>query len=156
MLSKGITQACRMEVLENEKVVDSPIEAIEHWVRYSVKIARVLLPLLLFGYLIAGTLYVLLPTMVSSGNGAGSVVLAAFLGTLLMVPTAIEIPVSLALFGAGLPAMAMVSLVTLPPVSLPSLLVIGNSIGSYKTVMLLGGLVFLTGLTIGGLWLWLA
>lgn len=149
LLARAVSQACQLEVAGGGEPPGSPAEAIERQFRLSWAIGRLVLPVLLFGYLAAGTLAVLLPTLSEQGHGAGTVVLAAFLGTLLMIPTAVEIPSALALTQAGFPALAIVLLVTLPPVSLPSLLVIGSSVGSYRSMLVLGGLVCLLGLAAG-------
>jgi uncharacterized membrane protein YraQ (UPF0718 family) len=75
------------------------------------------------------------------------VVLAAVVGTLLVIPTAGEIPILQGLALAGLSTGALGALlVTLPAVSLPGIAMVGKALGWRATmattvVVMLGGLV---------------
>jgi uncharacterized membrane protein YraQ (UPF0718 family) len=75
------------------------------------------------------------------------VVLAAVVGTLLVIPTAGEIPILQGLALAGLSTGALGALlVTLPAVSLPGIAMVGRALGWRATtattvVVMLGGLV---------------
>ncbi|PRX50927.1 hypothetical protein B0I33_10178 [Prauserella shujinwangii] len=78
-------------------------------------------------------------------DGAGvpvlaAVALAAVLGTLAVIPTAGEIPVLLALATAGAaPAIGGALLITLPAVSLPSMVMVGRALGWRVTTVVGGG-----------------
>jgi uncharacterized membrane protein YraQ (UPF0718 family) len=79
--------------------------------------------------------------------GTPVVVLAAVVGTLLVIPTAGEIPILQGLALAGLSTGALGALlVTLPAVSLPGIAMVGRALGWRATtattvVVMLGGLV---------------
>jgi uncharacterized membrane protein YraQ (UPF0718 family) len=113
----------------------------------SWKAAKVVLPTLLLGGIIAGVVVVFLPTVFT--NNIGGVLLASFLGTPLMIATWTEIPVASVLASQGLSGPAAALLVTLPAVSLPCLLIFGGALRSGKIAALLGLATFLFGVTAG-------
>lgn len=85
--------------------------------------------------------------------GVGAVLLCAVVGTLLVVPTGGEIPVVLALSAAGVAAgTAGALLVTLPAVSVPSLVMVGRAL-SWRVTSAIAGTMVIAGLA-GGLLLW--
>lgn len=86
--------------------------------------------------------------------GILAVVACAVIGTLLVVPTGGEIPVVLALTAAGVGAgTAGALLITLPALSLPSMVMVGRAL-SWRVTLAMAGVVAVAGL-IGGLLLWL-
>ena len=91
----------------------------------------------------------------TAGAGVGAVVVAALVGTLLVIPTGGEIPVVAALLAVGAGAgIAGALLVTLPALSVPSLVMVGRSLGWRTTTAMaaavaVGGLA--AGLTLGAL-----
>ncbi len=149
LVESAISRACQLEIMSGQEAPGSPSAATAHGLLLGWRIARLAVPVLVFGYLAAGLLTVLIPVDSSAGASGMVVALGALMGTVMMIPTAVEIPTALVLTQAGLPALAAVFLVTLAPVSLPSLLVIGRSIGSYRPVLVLGGLVYALGLAVG-------
>lgn len=97
----------------------------------------------------------LLPIGHSATWGAGAVglamVLAAVGGTLLVIPTAAEVPVILGLLAVGVPTLVVgVVLVALPAISLPSMAMVGRWI-SWRTTALTGVAVMLCALVAGAL-----
>lgn len=155
LLSRLVADACQLELVGDRPAPRSPADVVAQQARLSWRIGRLVVPLLLLGYLVAGTCSALLAGGSGLGQGVWSVLVAAALGTLVMIPTAVELPTALALSAAGYPAVAAVLLVVLPPVSLPALLVIGGSLGSYRPVAVLAGLVCLLGVATGLAFLWL-
>lgn len=97
----------------------------------------------------------LLPIGHSAAWGAGAIglamVLAAVGGTLLVIPTAAEVPVILGLLAVGVPTLVVgVLLVALPAISLPSMAMVGRWI-SWRTTALTGAAVMLCALAAGAL-----
>jgi uncharacterized membrane protein YraQ (UPF0718 family) len=86
--------------------------------------------------------------------GLVAVLACALLGTLLVIPTGGEIPVILALTAAGAGAgTAGALLITLPAISLPSMLMVGRAL-SWRITLGMAAVVAAAGL-LGGLLLWL-
>jgi hypothetical protein len=86
--------------------------------------------------------------------GIAAVLVCAVLGTLLVIPTGAEIPVILALTAAGVGAgTAGALLITLPAVSLPSMVMVGRAL-SWRVTLAMATTVAAAGL-LGGLLLWL-
>ncbi|HXT93603.1 MAG TPA: permease [Trebonia sp.] len=86
--------------------------------------------------------------------GIGAVLVCALLGTLLVIPTGGEIPVILALTAVGVGAgTAGALLITLPALSLPSMVMVGRAL-SWRITLAMAGVVAIAGL-LGGLLLWL-
>ena len=86
--------------------------------------------------------------------GIGAVLVCALLGTLLVIPTGGEIPVILALTAVGVGAgTAGALLITLPALSLPSIVMVGRAL-SWRITLAMACVVAVAGL-VGGLLLWL-
>ncbi|MGH3282227.1 MAG: permease, partial [Trebonia sp.] len=86
--------------------------------------------------------------------GIVAVLICAVIGTLLVIPTGGEIPVILALTAAGVTAgTAGALLITLPALSVPSMVMVGRAM-SWRVTIAMAGVVALAGL-VGGLLLWL-
>ena len=89
----------------------------------------------------------LFPVDAGSGSGLLIVVLAAVVGTLVVIPTAGEIPILQGLALAGVAAGPIGALlITLPAVSLPGIIMVGRALGWKATVAtsvvaMLGGLL---------------
>lgn len=115
------------------------------WFSSSYDFAKQILPLLLFGVIIAGALLGrvghegLIPSeWVASAVGGNSLManfLASFLGAFMYFATLTEVPILQGLIGSGMgkgPALAL--LLAGPALSLPSMLVIHTVLGTRKTV----------------------
>ena len=122
---------------------------MEDWFSESWGFAKQILPLLLFGVLIAGLLLGrpgsegLIPSQwVSSsvgGNSIGANLFASVAGAFMYFATLTEIPILQGLLGAGMgngPALAL--LLAGPALSLPNMLVIRSVMGTKKTVVYVG------------------
>ncbi|MBU1107111.1 MAG: permease [Candidatus Riflebacteria bacterium] len=114
------------------------------WFSSSYDFAKQILPLLLFGVLIAGTLLGrvgyegLIPSeWISSAVGGNSLLsnlLASFIGAFMYFATLTEVPILQGLIGSGMgkgPALAL--LLAGPALSLPNMLVIRSVLGNKKT-----------------------
>lgn len=129
-------------------------EMLSRWLSQTAAIARMVLPMLLVGFLLIGLLKTVVPVETvakSFGNGLLPTAAASLLGTLLMVPTFTEVLWISEFTRAGMgegPAIAL--LVTLPSVSFPSLWMLGKVLGSYRAAACLGLFVLALGL-VGGL-----
>lgn len=135
------------------------------WVDSSWTFAKQILPLLLFGVLLAGFFLgrpghegVIPPGWISSlvgGNSIWSNLFAAVAGALMYFATLTEVPILEGLIGSGMgkgPALAM--LLAGPAVSLPNMLVIGSYLGAKKTavfILLVVVLATLSGLIFGSI-----
>ena len=118
----------------------------EEWLSQTWGFAKLILPLLLAGVLLAGFLLgrpghegVIPSAWVSAlvgGNSLLANLLAAFLGALMYFATLTEIPIVQGLLGAGMgkgPALAL--LLAGPALSLPNMLVIRSILGTQKTLV---------------------
>lgn len=116
------------------------------WFRESWGFAKQILPLLLFGVLIAGLLLGrpehegLIPSEWVSravgGNSLGANFFASFAGAFMYFATLTEVPILQGLIGSGMgkgPALAL--LLAGPALSLPNMLVIRSILGTKKTVV---------------------
>lgn len=89
----------------------------------------------------------------SSGLGLLAVAACAVIGTVLVIPTGGEIPVVLALSGVGVAAGAAGALlITLPALSVPSMVMVGRAL-SWRVTAAMAGAVAIAGLLSGAL-LW--
>ncbi len=138
----------------NFAVTPPPVRFPLTWLRCTWDITKHILPLLILGLFIVSILKTLLPFEVIAkqfGPGLGSTLLAASIGTVLMVPTFTEVVWAKEFIGQGMavaPAVAL--LITLPAVSFPSLWVLGKVFRSYKMAVYLGLSIILLGV-LGGL-----
>lgn len=118
----------------------------QDWFEQTWGFAKLILPLLLVGVLIAGFLLgrpgheALIPSAwvaaAVGGNSLGANLLAAVAGAFMYFATLTEIPITQALLGAGMgkgPALAL--LLAGPALSLPSMLVIRGFLGTEKTLV---------------------
>ncbi len=133
---------------------------MEDWFSQSWGFAKQILPLLLFGVLIAGLLLGrpgsegLIPSeWVSNsvgGNSLGANLFASVAGAFMYFATLTEIPILQGLIGAGMgkgPALAL--LLAGPALSLPNMLVIRSVMGTKKTIVYVALVVVMS--TISGL-----
>lgn len=82
--------------------------------------------------------------------GAVAVLIAAVVGTLLVIPTGGEIPIIIALLAAGVGAgVTGALLIALPALSIPSMVMVGKSLG-WRTTAAMGSAVALGGVLSGG------
>lgn len=130
----------------------------EEWLGQSFGFAKLILPLLLGGVLLAGFLLgrpghegVIPSEWVSAalgGNSLGANLLASLAGALMYFATLTEIPIVQGLMGAGMgkgPALAL--LLAGPALSLPSMLVIRGILGTEKTLVYCALVVVMATLT---------
>lgn len=136
------------------QINESLWEIIKDWMKNTWYISKIVIPILVFGLVIIGIFKTALPFEVIAkhfGNNLLSTILASVVGTMLMVPTFTEV-LWVAEFtqkGMGIgPAVAL--LITLPAVSLPSLLVLGKVLKSYRVAVYLGISILALGV-IGGI-----
>ncbi len=124
------------------------------WFRSSWEFAKLILPLLLFGVLVAGFLLGrqghegLLPSIwvarAVGGNSLTANFLASLSGAFMYFATLTEVPIVQGLMSAGMgkgPALAL--LLAGPALSLPSMLVINTIMGTKKTVVFVSLVVVL-------------
>lgn len=149
MLSNLLNRYCNLftSILTRNQTVSSPFRLISLWGKTTLRIAKIMVPLLFLGSLLASALTILLPSYFE--NNFLGVILASAIGTLLMIPTWTEIPVAQKLIENGFLGPAAAMLVTLPAISLPCLLIFGGSMGNFKTAFLLGLTTFTFGVAMG-------
>lgn len=149
-VTRWLNAYCRIfhldELVEGRRM-DTPSEFVKTWITLSGRIAILLVPSLFLLSMATAAILQALPG--AYGNTGLSVVLTAVAGTLMMVSTWTEIPVSQQMLAAGMPGPAAVLLVVLPPVSLPSLVLLGSALGRFRVVALLGGAVMALGVGAG-------
>lgn len=89
-----------------------------------------------------GALHGWLVSALSGPSVPLAVLVAAVVGTLLVIPTSGELPVIAALVAAGVaPAVPAALLIALPAVSLPSMVMVGRSLSWPRTVLVAGCVV---------------
>ena len=136
------------------------------WFSSSWGFAKQILPLLLFGVLIAGALLGrvgyegLIPSewvaKAVGGNSFMANFFASFAGAFMYFATLTEVPILQGLIGAGMgkgPALAL--LLAGPALSLPNMLVINSIMGLKKTVVFVGLVIVMatfSGLLYGAVW----
>ncbi|NLW81250.1 MAG: hypothetical protein GXY42_06210 [Desulfovibrionales bacterium] len=136
------------------------------WFSSSWGFAKQILPLLLFGVLIAGALLGrvgyegLIPSewvaKAVGGNSFMANFFASFAGAFMYFATLTEVPIVQGLIGAGMgkgPALAL--LLAGPALSLPNMLVINSIMGARKTVVFVGLVIVMatvSGLFYGAVW----
>jgi len=131
---------------------------IGQWTRSSWDFAKQILPLLLFGVLIAGLLLGrpqkqgLIPSewvvIAVGGNSVRSNFFAALAGAFMYFATLTEVPILQGLIGAGMgkgPALAL--LLAGPALSLPNMLVIRSVMGTQKTIVFISLVVFMAAIS---------
>jgi uncharacterized protein len=114
-------------------------ETTNNWLRESWGFVKLIVPILFVGVFIVGFIQPLLPEHVIESLVGSNTLLANFtatiFGALMYFSTLTEIPILQALLGKGMhsgPALAL--LLAGPSVSLPSMLVIRNILGTKKTI----------------------
>lgn len=136
------------------------------WFTSSWGFAKQILPLLLFGVLVAGALLGrvghegLIPSewvaRAVGGNSFGANFFASFAGAFMYFATLTEVPILQGLIGSGMgkgPALAL--LLAGPALSLPNMLVINSIMGARKTVVFVGLVIAMataSGLIYGAFW----
>lgn len=149
-MTRWLNAYCRIfhvdEMVEG-RPMDTPMSFISTWLSISGRIALLLVPSLVILSMVTAAIVQVLPD--AYGNNWQSVVVTAVAGTLMMVSTWTEIPVSQQMIQSGFTGPAAVLLIVLPPVSLPSLLLIGSALGKFRAVALLGGAVVALGIAAG-------
>ena len=131
---------------------------LQEWFQASWGFAKQIMPLLLFGVLVAGLLLGrpdhqgLIPSeWIASAVGGNSVwanLFAAISGAFMYFATLTEVPILEGLLGAGMgkgPALTL--LLAGPAVSLPSILVLRSVMGGKRTAVFIGLVVVLSSLT---------
>ncbi len=136
----------QFEKLFSQTSLDSPSTLISNWLSTTWRLARVMVPVLLIGAVASAYVVKLMPP---TGNNLPGVIVAAFFGTLLMVPTWTEIPLAAGLINNGMTGIAAAALITLPAVSIPCLSIIAGSIQNVKITLLLGASVMAAGIVAG-------
>jgi len=138
----------------------------QEWFEQSWNFAKLILPLLLVGILIAGFLLGrpghegVIPSewvaVALGGNSLAANAFASIVGSLMYFATLTEIPIIQALLGAGMgkgPALAL--LLAGPALSLPNMLVIRSILGTEKTLVYVALVVVMatiSGLIFGTIW----
>ncbi|UXM85353.1 permease [Methanococcus aeolicus] len=129
-------------------------EEINSWLRETVILGKLVIPLLLFGVALAGVLSAFLPSELVSrfvgGNSLSANFIASFIGAPMYFATLTEVPIVKSLMSLGMgagPAMAL--LLAGPSLSIPTILTISRVIGTKKALIYLGNVIVLS--TIAGL-----
>ena len=139
-------------------------EELKEWMGSTWGFAKLILPLLFIGVLIAGLLLGrpgrpgLIPgdwiTALVGGNSLRANLFASIAGALMYFATLTEVPILQGLIGSGMgqgPALAL--LLAGPALSLPNMLVIGSILGLKKTLVFTGlviGAATMSGMVYGG------
>jgi len=87
--------------------------------------------------------------MPATANNLLGVVITSFFGSLLMSPTWSEIAFAGGMIAKGFPALAATSLIALPAVSIPCLLIISGAVGKIRIAVITAFAVFMAGVAAG-------
>lgn len=127
-------------------------DEIKHWLQETLHFTRLIIPWLLIGVFIAGILKVIVPESIVTAYVGGKSIfanfIASFLGALMYFATLTEVPVIKAFMDLGMgkgPALAL--LLAGPALSLPSMLVIRNIMGTKKMLTYVGLVVVMATIT---------
>lgn len=147
--SKALSAYSRLfsfEKLFSPEAASTPTALISNWLGMTWRLARVMVPVLLVGSIIAVYTVQLMP---EASNGLAGVLTTAFFGTLLMVPTWTEIPLAAGLANNGLTGIAAAALITLPAVSIPCLSVLAGAMNNVRVAIILALFVWVAGVVAG-------
>ena len=132
-------------------------DEVTEWGYETWDLTKKILPILIAGTFVVGVIAYYLPPDTFAdylgGNSLGSVLLGAVIGTILYMPTLLEVPIIGTTFGysdgvmGGGPALAL--LLSGPTISLPSLVVLYRIMGGRKTLVYTGLVILFS--TIGGM-----
>lgn len=150
LMTRWLNAYCHIfhvDEMVDERRMDTPTSFLATWLALSGRIALLLVPSLVLLSMATAAIVQVLPD--AYGNNWQSVVLTAIAGMLMMVSTWTEIPVSQQLIQSGFNGPAAVLLVVLPPVSLPSLLLLGSALERFRAVAVLGAAVVVVGVVVG-------
>ncbi len=127
-------------------------DEIVQWLKETLHFTRLIIPWLLAGVFIAGILTVVIPqsvvTQYVGGNSIFANLIASFAGALMYFATLTEVPIIRAFMDLGMgkgPALAL--LLAGPALSLPSMLVIRNIMGTKKMLTYVGLVVVMATFT---------
>ncbi|MBI2887214.1 MAG: permease [Chloroflexi bacterium] len=138
-ITRWVDYYCRifhLEEMVRERPLDTPSAFFSTWMQVSLRVGVLLVPTLFGLAVITAAVVQLLPS--AFGNNVPSVVLAAVVGTLLMISTWSEIPIAQQMLAAGFSGPAAALLVALPPVSLPCLMLLGGATGNFRITAFMG------------------
>ena len=138
-LISAYSRLFHFESLFSEAAMSSPGTLISNWLSMVWKLARVMIPVLIIGAILASYIVRATPT---AGNTLPGVIITSIFATLLMAPTWTEIPLAARFINDGLTGIAAVVLIALPAVSLPCLIIIAGAVRSLKVAIILGLAVF--------------
>ncbi len=143
-----LTRLFALERHIQSREADTPATLVAVWFSVAWRLGRVAVPVLYVGAIVVS---VVAPPILSFGgrNDALTVIIAAALGTLLMIPTWTELALVPPLIQQGLTGPAAALLLTLPAVSVPGLVILAGALGSYRVPAFLGGVVFAGGVLAG-------
>jgi uncharacterized membrane protein YraQ (UPF0718 family) len=150
---KDVPAAASEAAGEALAAAQSPLPLARRYFSTLVRLAAVLLPEYAVIVLVLGAVRAFLfPSMSPSvGHALWLVVVLVITGTLFVIPTAGEVPIikSFMSFGLG-PAGAGALMITLPAVSLPSLVMVGRAVPA-RVLMFVAGCVAVMGFVTAGL-----
>jgi uncharacterized protein len=144
--------------LPQTQTLEAPSEQKSFWFRWFRSLSLMVLqivPAYLVAVLVLGALKVWLFPL-SIGSGAIVLILFAIAGALFVIPTAAEIPIIQSFLAAGVGAAPVAALLlTLPAISLPSLLMVSRSFPRKILLFVLGSVIVagvLSGIA-GAIWI---
>lgn len=121
----------------------------ERWMKEAWGFARTIAPLLLAGVFVSGVIRVILPqefvTRYVGSNSLTALVIPVVFGVLVYFPTLVEVPMAKTFIDLGMgkgPLLAY--LLSDPVLSLPSILVVGNIMGTKRTAVYVSLIVLLS------------
>lgn len=151
----GDITSLRMQLSHAIAESEARIPSIKNWLKRFATLFLGLIPEYLVLVLLLGAARAWLFPIVEPAMGLEWIVLMAAAGLLFVIPTAGEVPIVQALLALGVgagPAAAL--MMTLPPVSLPSL-VMTRKVFSARLLAIVSAVVFVTGVIAGLLAIWL-
>lgn len=132
------------------EIPESPSDLVLSWLKMAGRLAMVVFPIL---FITAPLTMYVVNLMPATANNLQGIILTSFFGTMIMSPAWSEIAFARGMLYYGFPALAAASLIVLPAVSIPSMIIIAGAIGRMRVVVLTAFVIFLAGITAGLLFL---
>ncbi len=141
-------RAFSFEQYVQQRRVETPSELVTTWLAMAWMIGRIAVPTLLIAAALVGWAAPIL-TSIGGGNTPTTVIFSVLVGVLFMIPTWTELAIAVPLIQQGLTGPAAALLLTLPAVSLPSLLVYGAALRDWRVPTLMAAVVAAVSLAAG-------
>lgn len=145
---EALTRPFTFEQVLAGRPLTTPSELVSAWLRTAWRLALVAVPTLFIAATVVGWIGPIVFSL-TGGNSFAAVLLASALGVFIMIPTWTELAVAIPLLNEGLTGPAAALLLSLPATSVPSLVIFGSALRSWRVPLLLLLVVFVVSVIAG-------